>query len=218
MITSKSTARLRMVRELLGRTGEGEEEGAEAGFTLIELMVVLLIMAILLAIAIPTFLSVTNGAKKTATQSDLTNALVSATAIYTNSQSFPTLPATAPTATGSTTGLIATMTKTQTTITFKAPGTTTAAVLKAKNVLSTYTPGTGSLAVFSGIDGATGCWYAADNQSNATIKGVGAGDKFYGVKVTSASTWTKNCKATYPLATAHHPAWVANFKTVTGVT
>ena len=34
----------------------------DSGFTLIELMVVLLILAILLAIAIPTFLSVTGGA------------------------------------------------------------------------------------------------------------------------------------------------------------
>ena len=38
------------------------EEAAEAGFTLIELMVVLLIIAILLAIAIPTFLGVTSTA------------------------------------------------------------------------------------------------------------------------------------------------------------
>ncbi len=35
---------------------------AEGGFTLIELMVVLLIIAILLAIAIPTFLGVTSSA------------------------------------------------------------------------------------------------------------------------------------------------------------
>ena len=43
---------------------ESTEPGDESGFTLIELMVVLLIMAILLAIAIPTFLSVTNGARR----------------------------------------------------------------------------------------------------------------------------------------------------------
>ena len=68
---------------------EGEAE-AEAGFTLIELMVVLLIIAILLAIAIPTFLGVTKGANDRAGQSNLTNALTEAEAIYQNNgQAWP---------------------------------------------------------------------------------------------------------------------------------
>jgi prepilin-type N-terminal cleavage/methylation domain-containing protein len=58
------------------------EEAAEAGFTLIELMVVLLIIAILLAIAIPTFLGVTNTAGDRAAQSNLTNALTEGKALY----------------------------------------------------------------------------------------------------------------------------------------
>ncbi|MDE3206718.1 MAG: prepilin-type N-terminal cleavage/methylation domain-containing protein, partial [Acidobacteriota bacterium] len=41
----------------------------EEGFTLIELMVVVLIIAILLAIAIPTFLGARNGANARAAQS-----------------------------------------------------------------------------------------------------------------------------------------------------
>ncbi|HLN15640.1 MAG TPA: type II secretion system protein [Acidimicrobiales bacterium] len=61
---------------------DGAEEGAEAGFTLIELMVVLLIMSILMAIAIPTFLGVKTGAQDRSAQSDLTNATISATAIF----------------------------------------------------------------------------------------------------------------------------------------
>src|SRR5580698_8143809 len=60
---------------------EGVEE-AEAGFTLIELMVVLLIIAILLAIAIPTFLGVTSTANDRAAQSNLTNALTEGKALY----------------------------------------------------------------------------------------------------------------------------------------
>jgi prepilin-type N-terminal cleavage/methylation domain-containing protein len=60
---------------------EGEEV-AEAGFTLIELMVVLLIIAILLAIAIPTFLGVTNTASDRAAQSNLTNALTESKTLY----------------------------------------------------------------------------------------------------------------------------------------
>jgi type IV pilus assembly protein PilA len=78
------------------RSEDIEGEGAgEAGFTLIELMVVLLIIAILLAIAIPTFLGVTKSANDRAAQSNLTNAVTEATAIFqANNQTFPT-PSTA---------------------------------------------------------------------------------------------------------------------------
>src|SRR5450759_2793686 len=65
-----------------------EGEGAEAGFTLIELMVVLLIIAILLAIAIPTFLGVTSSAHDRAVQSNLTNALTENESQYQNSQDY----------------------------------------------------------------------------------------------------------------------------------
>jgi prepilin-type N-terminal cleavage/methylation domain-containing protein len=58
------------------------EEAAEAGFTLIELMVVLLIIAILLAIAIPTFLGVTNSATDRASQSNLSNALTEGKTLF----------------------------------------------------------------------------------------------------------------------------------------
>src|ERR1700721_3421178 len=64
------------------------EEGAEAGFTLIELMVVLLIIAILLAIAIPTFLGVANSAGDRAAQSNLTNALAEVKALYQNNAAY----------------------------------------------------------------------------------------------------------------------------------
>ncbi|HUA96121.1 MAG TPA: prepilin-type N-terminal cleavage/methylation domain-containing protein [Acidimicrobiales bacterium] len=84
----KST--LARLREARSREFEGEEV-AEAGFTLIELMVVLLIIAILLAIAIPTFLGVTGSANDRAAQSNLTNALTEIKALYQNSQSYAVL-------------------------------------------------------------------------------------------------------------------------------
>ena len=83
-----------MLKSLLQRAREaraaelGDGEGLEEGFTLIELMVVLLIIAILLAIAIPTFLGVTNSASDRAAQSNLTNGLTEAKAIFQNNSSY----------------------------------------------------------------------------------------------------------------------------------
>ncbi len=74
-----------LAKRLSARAQTAETEGAEAaeaGFTLIELMVVLLIIAILLAIAIPTFLGVTNSATDRAAQSNLTNALTEGKTLY----------------------------------------------------------------------------------------------------------------------------------------
>lgn len=58
------------------------------GFTLIELMVVVLIIAILIGIAIPTFLGVRRSAQDRAAQSTLRNALTNAKAIYADSQDY----------------------------------------------------------------------------------------------------------------------------------
>lgn len=156
MQTGKGVARLRFVRELLGRTGredEGEDQ-PEAGFTLIELMVVLLIMGILLAIAIPTFLSVTGGAKKTAAQSNLTNAITAATAIYTNNNGsgFP-----------ATTTMTGDLHATQTNISFVTT------VVTSGNNISVFVPTTTKDVVYlSALDGKNVCWFVAVNEGSAT--------------------------------------------------
>jgi len=61
----------------------GKRRDDDAGFTLIELMVVVLIIAILIAIAIPTFLGARTKANDRAAQSSLRNALTSAKVTFT---------------------------------------------------------------------------------------------------------------------------------------
>ena len=60
----------------------------DEGFTLIELMVVILIIAILLAIAIPTFLGARARAQDRAAQSNLRNAFTAAETTYANSEDY----------------------------------------------------------------------------------------------------------------------------------
>lgn len=60
------------------------QKDEEDGFTLIELMVVVLIIAILLAIAIPTFLGAQDRARDRGAQSELRNSLTAAKTIATD--------------------------------------------------------------------------------------------------------------------------------------
>ena len=73
-----------MLESIKQRLGRDDEQG----FTLIELMVVVLIIAILLAIAIPTFLGAKNQANARGAQSSLRNALTSEQTYWTNNQQF----------------------------------------------------------------------------------------------------------------------------------
>jgi type IV pilus assembly protein PilA len=75
-----------MLQKLIERRHKGNEEG----FTLIELMVVVLIIAILIAIAIPTFLGARTRAQDRQAQSNLRNAFAAEKVVYTDNQTFTT--------------------------------------------------------------------------------------------------------------------------------
>lgn len=66
----------------------------DEGFTLIELMVVVLIIAVLVAIAIPSFLGFRSRAQDRSAQSDLRNVLLSEKAAWTDNATFTTTEAT----------------------------------------------------------------------------------------------------------------------------
>ncbi|MBV8160792.1 MAG: prepilin-type N-terminal cleavage/methylation domain-containing protein [Acidimicrobiia bacterium] len=73
-----------MLQKLIQRRQKGSEEG----FTLIELMVVVLIIAILIAIAIPTFLGARQRAQNRSAQANIRNALTAEKTSYTDNQAY----------------------------------------------------------------------------------------------------------------------------------
>jgi len=183
MGTSKTVARLRAVREAVGRTGEGEES-PEAGFTLIELMVVLLIMGILLAIAIPTFLGVTGSAHAAATKTNISSAMTEAVASYTSNSAFTT-------GTGTTTE-VAALSKETHAMSF----TTSASAGQA--TISVDVAGNTTIVMAAAQPSTKVCWMEITNDSSTAVAGATSGTWYYGFKYTTATP----CIATHAVTKA----------------
>ncbi len=135
--------------------------GSDSGFTLIELMVVLLILAILLAIAIPTFLGVTGGANDRATQSNLNTAITAVkTQATQNSQTYAGIT-------------LAIMSTNEPALTWSQSTTATAATVSTQGPVDFYVSADGSgVAIVSYSKNSASCWWVVDNRQ-AVVDTVG---------------------------------------------
>ncbi len=180
------------------------------GFTLIELMVVLLIMAILLAIAIPTFLGTTRSANNRVVQSNLNSALSNAALVYQQGgQTYGN--GTASSSTSWASYLTSTLNSGAPAILFTTGPST------GPTTISIWVSPDGNGIVLAGLSLATKtCWYLLNNSlPQATTVANGAYQYLSGYTAFTAGssvasgTWygevaalgtTSNCVASHPIA------------------
>ena len=175
------------------RAGACEEGVVEEGFTLIELMVVLLIMGILMAIAIPTFLGVTGSAKDKGAQSDDVNADTVAKVYYENNQSYS----------GLTTGYLASASHS---ITYDACTATSSEAVN--NAVDVCVGKNGNSLEFASYSPTGLCWYLVDSQNASGTSSFGTNSgTWYGYSTVSGSPSTAACSASTSGVTAPTSGW-----------
>ncbi|MHB8288987.1 MAG: prepilin-type N-terminal cleavage/methylation domain-containing protein [Acidimicrobiales bacterium] len=206
--------RTREVRGVDQAGGLGRDD-REAGFTLIELMVVMLIMAILLAIAIPTFLGTRNTANNRAAQSSLENALTTAKAYYARFQNFS--PSSQGNATLTTLAAVLSVSEPQ--LHFAATGGTSnpnTIVVNESSYTSNYSAGVSNAALFVGYSRSGECWFILDVEvppSTGNVQGMTSAGTFYGSSKPAPATGCSTVQAPKVARAAAVPGgWSGSFK------
>jgi type IV pilus assembly protein PilA len=186
-------------------TDPAHQERADSGFTLIELMVVLVILAILLAIAIPTFLGTSKSAKDRGAQQNLNLAQVDSDSVFqTNDQSF---------ALGSTPQYASFPAFMATSLGGDQPslGFTTS-TSSSPSSISVYVSAGGNGIVLANRSSAGNCWYTIDNPRaiSTTINSANK-QRPYGTKTATATATTSPKAGTASAQTIYFPTAAGNY-------